>query len=245
MTLDPVHFSNLKHFALSPAHYIASLTADFDSPAMRLGRLTHTLLLGGPPFEVWEGERRGDNWKRFKAIHAGKEIVSAEEYRKGLAMERAVRACPDAMRLLEGRHEEALLWEFLARSCSSRVDVIGTGFITDLKTTKCSHPARFVRDAMWMGYHAQIAFYQGAAEFHGYRVPKGAIVAVENQAPWTVTCFELTERALEAGRKLCRVWFEQLLQCEASGEWPGYVQTVQPFDVPEDIELNFDEEIAA
>ena len=52
----PVHFSALKHIGRSPAHYLANLETDRDSPAMQLGRLIHAMVLGGAPYAIWEGK---------------------------------------------------------------------------------------------------------------------------------------------------------------------------------------------
>ena len=72
-----------------------------------------------------------------------------------------------------------------------------------------------------------------------------SLLAVESTAPYVVTVFRVTERALEQGRRTYRLWFERLMACEEADEWPGYVQSVVPLDVPESDEVTFGEEEAA
>jgi hypothetical protein len=58
--------------------------------------------------------------------------------------------------------------------------------------------------------------------------------------------FELSQRALEHGARLCRAWMERVLVCEETGDWPGYCEATVPLDVPDDEEeLTFGDEEAA
>jgi hypothetical protein len=43
--------------------------------------------------------------------------------------------------------------------------------------------------------------------------------------------FKLTEQAVDMGRRLYRLWLEQLAGCIESNQWPGYAQSVVDFDV--------------
>lgn len=246
----PVHFTDLKKIAISPAHYLAGLTTPKDTPAMRLGRLVHTIVLGGPPSAVWDGTRRGKEWEAFKAANEGREIVTVDEVTKATAIANAAMRCPLATPYLNGEHERPVEWEFLGRKCATRgIDVLGDVFLTDLKTSTSTHPDRFRRQCLSMGYHAQLAFYHEAAASIGRPVRGAYIVGVEVAPPYAVTVFRVTPSALEEGRKLLRLWMERLLACEASNEWPAYAQTVLDLDVSEDsgiiIDGDEDEVIAA
>jgi hypothetical protein len=243
----PVHFSDLKHMALSPAHYRARLDGEKrDTPAMMRGRLVHGLALGGGyQCAIYEGERRGKAWSEFKAAHPGVDIVTGEEYSEAERVATAVRQHPIAGPLLVGELETHVEWEMLGRKCSSRLDVLGDGFITDLKTSASSEPGRFSRGALRMCYHAQLAFYADAASFVGKPPREAFLVAVEPEPPYAVTVLRATPRALEEGRKLCRLWMERLLACEAANEWPEYVQAIVDLDIVEDADLIIDGEVIA
>ncbi len=243
-----VRFSHLKKMALSPAHYRASLEEPKDTGPMAFGRLVHSMVLEGD-FVVYDGERRGNAWKDFAAEHAGKDIYTIKEADRAKRIAEAVRNHPLAGMLLVGDRELHVQWETMGRACSSRLDVIGTGwlgngrpFLSDLKTTVSSEPGKFSRDAIWRGYHAQAAWYQDAAAFIGRPVEDVFLTAVETEAPFAVTVLHLTPRLLEQGRKLCRLWLERLLACEAADEWPAYAQSIVDLDAAEDFALVIDED---
>lgn len=254
--LLPVHFSTLKHFGRSPAHYLSALALGVtETKAMRVGTLVHaeTFEQDGPL--VYEGERRGNAWKAFKEENPGVEIVTRAEADRAREITDALRlsvlAHHTASGLLSGRIEQTIEWPLLGRACQGTPDVVGTDsdglFLTDLKTTADAHPAHFQRFALKMGYHAQLAWYMDGVRLAGLGDPRrGFIVAVEQKPPYVVTCFELTAEALEMGRRQYRLWMEQLLVCEASGIWPGYCQSIVPLDAPdEETELLIDGETVA
>jgi hypothetical protein len=210
--------------------------------------MVDTAVLGGPSMVVYDGTRRGKAWDEFKAAHDGAEIVTATEAAVAAPVIEAVMRHEHAMHLLgSGTVKRRINWSWLGRECSGEPDVAGQ-YLVDLKTTRCAEPGRFTRDAIWRGYHAQLAWYRNGMLLSGLEPPTELfIVAVETSAPYPVTVLRLTERAIEQGERLCRVWMERLLACEATNEWPGYVQSSVDLDVPDDdLELTFgDDEEAA
>jgi hypothetical protein len=69
------------------------------------------------------------------------------------------------------------------------------------------------------------------------------IVAVESSAPYPVTVIRVTDKMRNKGARQCRMWFEQLLVCERSGHFPGYVEADVDWD-DDDTELEWDDEAA-
>lgn len=295
MAARPVYFSDLKRMALSPAHVLAALQEPGpDTPALRLGRIVHALVLGGN-FIVYDGDRTGNKWKAFQAIvsgevvsvyhgprtgklwkayreeHSGETIVTQDEYdaamealgdqtpapgldivtaaelETGRRAADSVLANPRAVELLDGRHEVPLKWRVNGRECATRgVDVIGSRWVTELKTSSTTAPWRFPGLALRMHYHAQLAWYAEALRQHEHVVDCGYIVGVETFAPFAVTTFEIATRAMTEGGKLWRLWLERLLVCEASNEWPAYSQCDVQIDLPDDeLELTFGEDVEA
>lgn len=245
---DPVHFSNLKKFAQSPAHYEASvLGGDDDCLAYRLGRLTHAISIGaqqGVKWAVYDGSRRGKEWKAFEAAHEGYDLFTKSEHDLAKAMAMAITRHPHAKLLLDGEFEVPVEWKHeTGRMCATRgLDILNRQqrYVVDLKTAQTTEPGRFSREALRMFYHAQAAFYRDAARSLGVEISDVYLVAVEKKAPHVVTVLRFSARAMTEGDKLIRSWMEQLIACEAADEWPGYIQSIAEIDIPEDDGDEFD-----
>ena len=232
----PVRFSNLKRMAQSPLHYWQSVQSGFEETlALRLGAGTHALLFK-QSLIVFDGKvRNGKVWDKFAADHADKVILNRKEYAQAESVATAIHRHKRASELLFAKDaviEERIHWKFMGRDCAGTPDVRTPSYVVDLKTTICSEPVKFNRDGRWRSYHAQLAWYLDAVLQAGLGAPAEAyIVAVESNPPHPVTVMRLTERALDAGRKLVRPWFERLIGCEQENYWPAYVADVVEFDV--------------
>jgi hypothetical protein len=234
-----VHFSDLKKFADSAAHYRESISNPFKATrAMRIGTIVHRELLGGERLAVWEGQRRGKAWEKFRLEHEGSgiEIVTETEVDEARLIAEAIRANPRAMARLIGRHEVPLTWRMGELPCRTRgIDVVGDGWIADLKITNSAQPDRWRKQAIGMLYHAQMAFYEEAARQNKIDTSKGVfLVGVESKPPFPSTVLRLSARALEEGRKCIGLWLGQLEVCLSSNEWPEYVQSEIELDVADE-----------
>lgn len=236
----PARFSNLKHIARSPLHYWDAVQLDRDDTlAMRIGRGAHAMVLGEPVVLYPGKTRQGKEWDRFKAEHADKEILNRSEWARAEGIYHAIRRHRIAAPLLfdDTVLEEIIEWEFLGKKCTSRPDSRRTDgrILTDLKTTRSAEPGWFRRDAMLRVYDAQLAFYDQASAYKtGRDADELYAVAVESKRPFACTVLRLTDEARERGRKMCRLWMEQLLNCEAANHWPDYVDHIVDLDVPAD-----------
>jgi hypothetical protein len=235
--------------ARSPAHYReALLHGVVETAAMRLGSLVHFLVLGGHRrFVRYDGQRRGKEWAAFEAEHAGPDvtILTATEWDPAEPMAEAVRNDPIAAPLLSGLAEGTVRWKLSGRDCRGSPDIFGRVQV-DLKTTPDASPGWFTRHAMKLGYCAQAAWYADGCEAAGLaKRERVSIIAVEKKPPYAPTVFDLSERALDLGRRTYRLLFERLLACEASDQWPAYAQGPLLLDPPEDLTLQIEgEEIA-
>jgi hypothetical protein len=235
-----LHFSDLKQFARTPAHFRHAIEHPREATrAMRKGTLTDLTLLGGEPPPIWSGTRQGKAWKEFAARNAGEEICTQAELDEAEQIAAAVKSNALAMKYLTGRAQVRLEWEMLGIRCATRgVDVVGDRWISDLKVTRTAEPERFSWHARSMLWHAQLAFYDEACRQNGIDTSEGCyLVGAEAEAPHPVTVMRVTPRALEAGAKCIHLWLEQLRACEATNEWPGYVQSVVELDVDEELRL--------
>jgi len=233
---DPVHFTRLKKMSLSPLHYFA--TEEEDNISLRQGRAVHSILLGGDPVIYYEKRRYGKEWDVFETEHPGHVILSTSEYEHALRMVEAVRSNEHAMALFgdpAAEHEVTIKWDIAGRQCEGRVDTILGRKLVELKSTKLAKPSFFVGEALRRAYHAQLSFYRNGAHRAGRVLSTDHyIVAAESKTPYPVVVYKVTDRALEAGEKLWRTWWERLMVCEASDYWPGYAENIVELDVPEE-----------
>jgi hypothetical protein len=239
--LGRVTFSELKAFARSPAHYRhACVTPREPTRAMRIGTLVDRLVFGTKLPPIWHGDsRRGKEWQTFASLHAGEEICTQAELDDARPIAAAVLADPVAKARLVGRYQVPLEWELGGVRCTTRgLDVVGAGWIADLKVPHTSEPQRFAWHARSMLWHAQLSWYAEACRLHGIDTSKGLfLIAVESSPPHPVTVHRLTPRAIEDGARAWRLWLEQLQVCDASGVFPGYAQSELHLDTAGDVEL--------
>jgi hypothetical protein len=244
--IDPrevlVRISSLKEMERSPLHYWQACQDDRDETlSMRLGAGAHALLFG-KPVVLWDqpakngkggkAPRNGGEWDKFVKDHPGATILNATEMAEAKAMVDGVRRNPLAMRVLADTvQEETIHWTYANRACRSTPDARSRLHVVEFKTCQSSEPSKFLKDAFWRRYHAQLAFYTDAMIAAGDDPMEAYIIAVENSAPYATSVLRLTDRALEHGRALYRQWFERLLECEAKNEWPSYSSDVLSFDV--------------
>lgn len=170
-------------------------------------------------------------------------IVTAAEHEIAQGCVEALRAHDDAAELLAGECEASLRWQYLGRDCAGRIDVLATGArrLTELKMTTSAEPEWFTKNAMRLGYHAQLEWYREGVVYNGFPCDSCCIVAVEPKPPFAITTMEATREMLEEGAKQIRIWTERLLSCEKADSWPAYVQTRIAFAPPERFELFFGE----
>ena len=254
-----VHFSQLKQFARSPAHYRVACERPWQpTRAMRIGTIAHRLILGARPgheITIWDGQRKGSAWLEFKLANAGKEIVTMDEVVEAQAIADAALLSPVLVELLEGaRCEVPLTWTDARIECAtSGVDILRDrdGTIADLKTCSTTEPRRWAAHAVAMSYPAQLAFADAGARANGFEPRRHLLIGIEATAPHCVVVLELTPAMLAEGRKACTLWLERLRSCEENDVWPGYTDAVVPLDVPdwmaasEDDEIEIDEEALA
>lgn len=237
MSQVPLRFHRLRLMSRSAAHYAAAIELP-QSADVEIGSAADRLILGGGRVLVYPGPvRRGHQYDAFVEDNPDALIVTAKEGAQALGIAEAVEKCPDAVRLLTGVRQETLYWSFSGRECRGTPDVRGDGFITDLKTGETSDPRFFPFKVKRFAYHAQAAFYEQGCAMLGHDVTESYIVCVEQAPPHVVTVFRLTPNLVEMGDRLWRLWFEQLMVCEASDAWPPYSQSIVDLEFPDDDQL--------
>lgn len=246
MELEPVRYSRLKLMAKSPAHYLAATTEETYS--MERGTAVHSLVLETDPVLPWDKlsengnpcPRKGKDFDKFVADNPGAIILTAAEHKLAKAQADAVRSNKLAMRVLDGHRENEITFKIGARECAGRPDVWTPKFVTELKCTVDASPRGFKRQARNLGYRGQVVWYGDGLLSTGKAEPEAYfIVAVEQKPPFVVTVFRLTPASVDQGRRAYRTWFEQLMVCEDTNDFPGYCSAVVPLESDDEDELDF------
>lgn len=216
------------------------------TPAMRLGSLTHTVVLEPQLFRASatvrpEGIDRRTSagklaWAEFEIQAEGKEIVTAEEMSKLCQIQQAVHAHPAAAKALAGSPtiEQSIFWDADGIACRCRPDAVTErGVIVDLKTTRDASPEGFAKSIVAYRYHVQAAFYSD-----GYRAafgepPRGFVfIAVETEPPYLVAVYVASEAMTQRGRIDYQTDLDTFRRCQESGTWPGYSDAPLTIDLP-------------
>ncbi len=235
-----LHWSDLKHMAECPAmarHALENPKAV--TPAMRFGSAVDAALFGTRKLVFFDGRKDGKKWDAFVSTCTFPidEVLSVAEYDSALRAADAVNADPVAKPLLIGRHQVVAQWEahglpFAAGIEGERggFDILGSEWIADLKVTTSTRPHQWGQQAWRMLYPVQLALYADSARALGHYPNKAHLIGVRAKAPHIVTVLTMSEATLDVARRMIASWCEQVLECERSGHWPGYVQSASTLD---------------
>jgi hypothetical protein len=236
--VDAEHFSVLKHFRKTAAHYLHAKQAGFkDTKSKSGGRAAHVATLEPEKFDaeyvVYLGERRGNAWKEFQAANAAREILTETEADLARAIAKAVRADPIASKYLRDGHAEAsMFWEAGGFKCKGRIDYASPLALVDLKITKDASPEGFGREVWNYQSHVQAAWYgDGWVACEREPLPF-VLIAVEPVEPHFVGTYVVQDWQLEAGRRTYRGWLEQLAFCTSQNDFPGYASAEMELQMP-------------
>jgi exodeoxyribonuclease VIII len=216
------------------------------TPAMRLGTLTHTVVLEPDLFERETAVRpEGIDqrtsagklaWAEFEVQAEGKEIISEEEWTKLAAIRDAVRSHPAAAKALAGSPviEQSIFWDVDDIACRCRPDAVTErGVIVDLKTTRDASPDGFAKSVAQYRYHVQAAFYSDGYKAAFGEAPRGFVfIAVETEPPYLVAVYVASETMTNRGRIEYQTDLDTFRECLASDCWPGYSSSPLTLDLP-------------
>lgn len=237
----------LKAGAESMRHMRHALTEPFaETDAMRLGSLVDCMALTPERFDTTyavtqKHDRRTkagkEAYAEFEAANPGKIIVTEEEHAEAAAMVAELRAHPKARPLLEtaGHAQAVVQWtdEETRLPCKAKLDRYVPGVLAlDLKTARSVQPRKFAHQCAALGYAQQVAWYT-----HGFEVATGqhtpfTLVAVSNTKPYIVAVYTIPQRIIEEAHELNRRLLRAFAECQRTGYWPGYSDSIEELDIP-------------
>ena len=231
MKKDRLSYSALSAFSKSPNHLLSYWNQEEAPPtdAQEFGKLLHKMVL--EPEELlqeyiqYEGRRAGKAWAEFQELHLSKTIVTTKLYNHcyktySKALENKIFKDLLSKTTETEKHIE---WQCKSVNFHGYVDMVGDGFIADIKTTTDAGE-RFERDLYYdnLGYIMQGAMYLEA-------FPKDTcyyIIAIEKSEPYNVQVYELSEKSIYRGVEK----YNDLV--DAFKEWDG-----QPMSYSSEIKL--------
>lgn len=209
------------------------------TPGMRFGTSFHGWLLEG--VQDWvtytgKGSKQTNEYKDFKAAHAGRTILDVDEHNTILRMTDAVRANPTARELVEagGFPESAGKWqdEKTGVWCKCLWDrLLFDGTIIDIKTVGEPSDEFFARQVRNYGYDISAGFYmRGRAAILGTDGPF-KFITVCTEPVYRVRVRELDPIDIEVSHRTIDAALEGIAKCRESGDWSDpeakVVHTVQ------------------
>lgn len=127
--------------------------------------------------------------------------------------------------------EQELWWA--DRTRRAKLDCRINHLIIDLKSGTDASYKGFQRNAARFGYHIQSEFYKTAVrEALGIQRPEFLLVIQEITPPYLVAVYRFDREAQEEGRRAIALAEHRYRQGNATGEWPGYPETVQELSLP-------------
>ena len=184
--------------------------------------------------------RSGEDWpvkwlieqqESAQALAEGKELVSAADYDKAVAMREVLCNIPayDAIVNSETAQKElSIFGEILGVGVKIRIDhvdvVDGVVYITDYKTTADASPEGFGKSAFNHGYLAKMALQRDlfVKAFNEKRKVVVGLLAQEKVEPYLPMLYTLTDEQLRIGRIQYLEALATYKKCKELDIWPGY-----------------------
>jgi hypothetical protein len=244
--LPAINATAIKAGRQSMAHMHQAMTGGgrADTPTLRWGRLVHMAVLEPvrlATLPVWDGDRRGKAWLEFRDAHDGKEILTAAEVDRLLAVSQAFTESGASRLVAGGRHEHAIAWEGVTPdghaigACKALVDSWARPVMVEYKTTRNLATRAFLAQCEALGYLLAAGWYatglRTAERLTDW--PSTYLIAQESDAPHCVAVYEITAAQLEAGYAEAAEIARRYRAHELTGRFPGpYDGMILPYERP-------------
>jgi hypothetical protein len=208
---DKEYLSNsmLKLLRQSPTKFHLMRQGKWSYPSASffdIGTALHSLFLEGIDNTVlWNGTRRGNDYKEFKSIHSGKLVLPKKDYDTVHNMYDKLKKLDEVEELMGLRFEAEVPGimthttpNFNTLKFKGKADALvfdgDTNYLVDLKTTAKSL-SEFKKGARWMMYNQQAYLYSkifGVDEFY--------FLVIEKEFPYEVGIFKASDEFISSGQ---------------------------------------------
>ena len=229
-----------------------------DSDALLFGRLVHTVILEPRKLDTYavlnadvigvkadgsqaDNPRATKAWKDavFAAKRDGLTVIDGPTLAHAQSLAAAVQNHPEASRLLAaatGHEVSAYADHPSGVRVRARFDLVGPGFIGDIKTCRDADPANFGRVVNGLLYHVSAANYVDIARANGLTVDRFDLIAVEKEptpgGDYRVSVLEIHPDAIDKGRELMAEACARWLALGKRVDLPGYGDDRHVVDLP-------------
>jgi len=235
--------SSLKHFMVSPAHYLASLEEKKEpTKAMSFGSAYHAHVLAQDHSKHYAVKEKVDGRSKegklyneqFAIDNAGKIIIDKEEHETLLKMQDALHSHEVASSLINrATHREvAVFATYKTAPFSIRLKGMIDGYdsesgnIFDLKTAEDASPNGF-RKAIWdRRYDIQQIHYKWLLNENCKPVGNFYFIAQEKIAPFAVGVYMISANSILKSIEHWCSTLERFSWCQQSGNYPAYSEEV-------------------
>jgi hypothetical protein len=195
------------------------------TPSMRLGTLTHLMVLEPDlalsKINKFEGTRRGKAWDAHCEQYDIAFAVKPDEMDTLQRMRDCVWANKEAAWLIEhSKHEVTRLWDGNYGKAKARLDMQGDLWFADLKTTAYIDAAGFGRQFFSLGYDLQYGWYSIPAE-----TDTCITIALRNKPAFDCVVYDTPRDVVEKGREEAIEIATRYACCCAAGSWSGVSAT--------------------
>jgi len=207
--IDAINASSIKAGMLSMLHMHHYMTqgGKEESPAMRMGRFVHGMVLEPDVFAkklcLWEGAtRRGKKWDLWCAENDPEYAVTPKQLADLVHITAMVHSNRDAHALIEAtEHEVGFVWsnERYGRGKARMDGQSASGGILEYKTTQGIGMRQFTINAYRMGYHVQLGWYAHGVEQVTGEIPQVHVIVQEQAAPYDCYVLRVPHQIIEVG----------------------------------------------
>lgn len=239
-----VRSSDLKPFALSPAHYKYYKQAEREEgPALAIGSAAHTLILEPDKFDkefiIYKAHKtRCQAFYVAAASNPGKILLLESEANFVKKLAESVRNKSHVMDLVNSSSVElSVTGKLQGVFCKCRCDGYNfeTGRIIDIKTT--GKLAKDFRRTIWdFGYHYSNAFYKMVMEANNLIVNDFVFIVIEKDPPFEVRLCKIDKEWVDDATTKIKEMLDLFSKCLTTDTWPGYSTEI------EELKLNPDKQ---